>query len=123
MIERRRQQMLDQCQNLFAGQARQRMLGETGVVPAKDPTGGKKQPLAGLWRDTPDLSQMIHIGIEEWLVRIRLDAWDDEAFGNNSACKLDRRARSLARRLARIRIDKCIDDSLADRHVVASSVR
>ena len=114
--------MLDQCQDLFAGQARQRMLGETGVVPAKDPTGGKKQLLAGFRRKAPDLSQMIHIGIKEWLVRIRPDAWDDEAFGNNPACKLDRRARSLARRLGRIRIDKCIDDSLADRSV-ASSVR
>jgi hypothetical protein len=58
---------------------------------------------------------MIHIGVEEWLVRIRLDAWDDEAFGSNPACKLDRRARSPARCPGRIRIDKCIDDSLADR--------
>lgn len=84
--------MLDQCQDLFAGQARQGMLGEMGVVPAKDPPGGKKQLLAGLRRNAPDPSQMIHIGIEEWLVRIQLDAWDDEAFGNNPACKLDRRA-------------------------------
>jgi len=65
---------------------------------------------------------MIHVGIEEWLVRIGLNGWDDEAFGNNPACKLDRRARSLARRLGRIRIDKCVDDSPADRRV-ASSVR
>jgi hypothetical protein len=109
--------MLDQCQDLFAGQACQGMLWEMGVVPAKDPTGGKKQLLAGLRRNAPDLSQMIHIGVEEWLVRIRLDAWDDEAFGSNPACKLDRRARSPARCPGRIRIDKCIDDSLADRRV------
>jgi hypothetical protein len=114
--------MLDQCQDLFAGQARQGMLGEMGVVPAKDPPGGKKQLLAGLRRNAPDPSQMIHIGIEEWLMRIQLDAWDDEAFGNNPACKLDRRARSLARCFGRIRIDKCIDDRLVDRRV-ASSVR
>jgi hypothetical protein len=48
VIERQCQQVLDQCQDLFAGQARQGMLGEMGVVPAKDPPGGKKQLLAAL---------------------------------------------------------------------------
>ena len=82
--------MRDQCQDLLAGQARQLMFGEMGVVPPQNPTGGKTQPLACLRRNAADLSQIIRIGIEECLMQIRLNTWDDEAFRNNPARKLNR---------------------------------
>jgi hypothetical protein len=61
-----------------------------------------------------------------WLVSIGIDGWlrrnpqDDEAFRNNPARKRNRHVRVDARRLGRIRIQKCVDDSLPDGRVPGS---
>ena len=53
-------------------------------------------------------------------MQIRLNTWDDEAFRNNPARKLNRHVCVDARRLGRIRIQKRVDDSLPDGRVPGS---